>query len=137
MGEIMQNSKKRRMEELVDAVVVGMSDCNEDQLFEAFINKPHGAFSESICGDGFEKEKLSRRGELERALESRLDELGKKTLSQYAEAIEDYWSELGRRYFNLAVRLGRVLERQREAERMLADLERRKQRDPKNTEVQS
>jgi hypothetical protein len=30
-----------------------------------------------------------------------------------------------------------VLERQREAERMLADLERRKQRDPKNTEVQS
>jgi hypothetical protein len=138
MGGFMDNSEKRRMEELVDAVVVGMSDCNEDQLFEAFINKPHGAFSESICGADFEKQNLSRRNELERALESRLDEPGKKALSQYAEAIEDYWGELGRCFFNLGVRLGRVLERQRDAERMLEDLERRKHRDPKNTaEVQS
>ena len=134
----MENSKKRRMEELVDAVVVGMSDCDEDELFEAFINKPHGAFSESICGDNFEKEKLSRRAELQRSLESCLDENGRGMLSQCIEITEDYWSELGRCFFNLGVRLGRVLERQREAERMLADLERRKQRDPKNAaEVQS
>jgi hypothetical protein len=132
------DSEKRRMEEIVDAVVVGMSDCNEDELFEAFINKPHGAFSESICGDDFEKQKLLRRGELQRALENCLDENGKRFLSQCIEITEDYWSELGRCFFNLGVRLGRVLERQREAERMLADLERRKHRDPKNTaEVQS
>jgi len=72
----MNASQKRRMEELVDAVVVGMSDSDEDELFEAFINRPHGCFSESICGDDFEKQKLSRRDELESALKNCLDDKG-------------------------------------------------------------
>ncbi|TMA97494.1 MAG: hypothetical protein E6J74_04995 [Deltaproteobacteria bacterium] len=117
----MNASQKRRMEELVDAVVVGMSDSDEDELFEAFINRPHGCFSESICGDDFEKQKLSRRDELESALKNCLDDKGRDVLSGYTEVVEEYWSTVGRGYFRLAVRLGRVLERQREAEQLLAN----------------
>jgi hypothetical protein len=108
------------MEELVDAVVVGMSDSNEDDLFEAFINRPHGCLSES-SGDDFEKQKLSRRDELENALKNCLDDKGRDVLSEYTEVVEEYWSTVGRGYFRLAVRLGRVLERQREAERLLGN----------------
>jgi len=98
-----------------------MSDSDEDELFEAFINRPHGCFSESICGDDFEKQKLSRRDELESALKNCLDDKGRDVLSGYTEVVEEYWSTVGRGYFRLAVRLGRVLERQREAEQLLAN----------------
>ena len=122
----MTKSEIRHTEELVDAVIVGMADGNEDELFEAFHNRPHGLYAESICGKDFERQSLSQRCELEAALTNSLDDKGRKTLSEYIEFADEYWSTYARRCFDLGVRLGRVLERQREVERMLAGIEARK-----------
>lgn len=122
----MNTLEKRRMEELVDAVIVGMAAGNEDDLFEAFINRPHGRLN--ICGEDFENQNLARRDEIESALENYLNDTGKGMLSEHTEVVEQYWSTVARCYFDLGVRLGRVQERQREVKRMLADHEQRTNR---------